>query len=420
MATESYHAITEAHQSGEAAVGRGLTVAGFNLTPTGITTDADPTFEQWQELGLWIRYCEGAVMWWLGDWFKYGEGKFGEMASQATERTGLEYGTLADAKWVAKQIDVSRRREKLTFAHHREVAPLQPKEQDRLLSLAEEGGWTRQQMRQAVAERKAELTVEAAPPAAAADDDGRPWRVIVGDCLEVLPTLTPGSARLAFADPPYNIGVDYGDGEDADLMPPAEFAAWLSRWVALCRDVLTPDGSLWLLISDDYAAEAAVAVKAAGFTLRNWIKWYETFGVNCPDKFNRTSRHLLYAVKGRAWVFNREAVSRPSDRQTKYDDPRADPRGKTLDDVWLDIPRLAGTHAERVPSFPTQLPLALLRRVVACASREGDLIVDPFNGSGTTGAAALSLGRRYVGIEKQEKFARLARARLSSVQKEIV
>jgi site-specific DNA-methyltransferase (adenine-specific) len=192
--------------------------------------------------------------------------------------------------------------------------------------------------------------------------------------------------------------------------------AWVGKWIGLCVRALTPDGSLWVLVGDEYAGEYGVALKAAGLTIRNWVKWYETFGVNCSDKFNRCSRHLFYCVKNpKKFVFNAAAVSRPSDRQTKYGDARADPGGKVWDDVW-QIPRLVGTAKERLPDFPTQLPLALLTPVVLCASEPGDLVIDPFNGSGTTGVVCVTNNRRYLGIEKQAVFATLARARLAAQQ----
>lgn len=88
-----------------------------------------------------------------------------------------------------------------------------------------------------------------------------------------------------------------------------------------------------------------------------------------------------------------------------------------IDDVWTDIPRLAGTHAERIEAFPTQLPVSLLRRVVLCATDPGDLIIDPFSGSGTTGEAAISFDRRYRGVEKQVRFVEASRKRLLDVQR---
>ena len=254
-------------------------------------------------------------------------------------------------------------------------------------------------------------------PSAEVSAPGVPhWEIREGDCLALLPDVPDGTARLVFCDPPYNLGIDYGEGCEADLLPAAEYMAWAARWIAEAHRVLAADGSLWVLVSDEYAPEYGVAIKQAGFTVRNIVKWYETFGVNCTDKFSRTSRLLYYAVKdARSFVFDRSAVMRPSDRQTKYDDPRANPAGKVLDDVWTDIPRLAGTHAERLPGFPTQLPLALLRRVVLCASRPGDVVMDFFSGSGTTGAAAVEGGRQYLGLERQPTFARAARARLWEV-----
>jgi site-specific DNA-methyltransferase (adenine-specific) len=189
---------------------------------------------------------------------------------------------------------------------------------------------------------------------------------------------------------------------------------WVRQWFALCWDCLTDDGSLWVMIGDEYAAEYAVELKATGYTVRSWIKWYETFGVNCSNKFNRTSRHIFYAVKDpAAFVFNPEAVTRPSDRQTKYGDSRASAGGKIWDDVW-QISRLTGTCSERIPDFPTQLPLALVEPIVLCASMPGDLVVDPFNGSGTTGVASVRNGRKYVGVEKSEAFADIATKRITA------
>jgi hypothetical protein len=134
--------------------------------------------------------------------------------------------------------------------------------------------------------------------------------------------------------------------------------------------------------------------------------------------FNRCSRHLLHFVKDpRRFVFHAEAVRRASARQAKYCDKRADPWGKVWDDVWgiePPIPRLVDNDAERIPGFPTQLPLALLLPIVGCASDPGDLVVDPFSGSATTGEACLTLGRRFVGIERNEEYVRLARQRLTA------
>lgn len=240
------------------------------------------------------------------------------------------------------------------------------------------------------------------------------WEIRTGDCIAGLRGVR--GARLIFADPPYNQGIDYGQGAQADRLTDREYLRWCARWMKACKASLTDDGSLWVLISDEYAAEMAVILKSVGLHRRSWVKWYETFGVACQRKFNRCTRHLLHCVVDpKRFVFNRAAVSRPSDRQVKYRDKRANPAGKVWDDLWR-IPRLAGTHKERLKGFPTQLPLALLRPIVGCASNPGDLVVDPFCGSGTTGHAALELGRDFIGIELSQQYAELARRRLVEVK----
>jgi len=284
------------------------------------------------------------------------------------------------------------------------------------------------------AAKRAELEAKAAAAQAAAPADVAPaWEVVAGDCVERLRAVEPGSARLVFADPPYNQGVDYGGGAKADRLSDYDYLAWCARWIDASWRALAADGSLWVLISHEYAAAVELILKGGiglrfpagevlgegAFHVRAWPTWYESFGVNCSNNFNRTSRRLLYCVKDpKKFVFNAAAVSRPSDRQAKYGDKRADPGGKVWDDVWginPPIARLVGNAAERLPDFPTQLPLALLEPIVGCASEPGDLVIDPFTGSGTTGVAAVRLGRRYLGIEKSAKFAGLARTRLTSL-----
>lgn len=268
-------------------------------------------------------------------------------------------------------------------------------------------------------EKREELKAKADAAPGAADS----WRIVTGDCVEELAKVEPGTVRLAFADPPYNQGVDYGGGAKADRLPDHQFLAWCGAWMDAVVRTLTPDGSFWVLISDEYADDFARLLRLAGLRRKQWLVWYESFGVCDSDRrgFARSSRHLLWYVRdSRNFVFNPDPVTRPSWRQ-RNGDARADPGGRTWDSVWgIDppIPRLVGTAAERIPDFPTQLPLALLRPIVGCASDPGDLVLDPFNGSGTTGAACIELGRRYLGIERSGKFAEMARLRLKGVRRE--
>lgn len=252
-----------------------------------------------------------------------------------------------------------------------------------------------------------------------AQESGADWEVIDGDCVAFMKELAPGSMRLIFADPPYNIGVDYGNGPEADQLDAEEYLDWSESWMLHAANLLADDGSMFVLIPDEWADEYGCLLRRTGLHRRRWIKWYETFGVNQASNYNRTSRHLFYMVKNpRNFIFNADAVSRESDRQAKYGDKRADPGGKIWDDIWginPPIPRLVGTAEERLPDFPTQLPLALLRPIVAAHSEPGDMVFDPFAGSATTGAAALESGRRFLGIEKNPGYAEMARIRLATI-----
>jgi site-specific DNA-methyltransferase (adenine-specific) len=262
-------------------------------------------------------------------------------------------------------------------------------------------------------QKRTELAAKA--EAAARNGTGGSWEIVQGNCLEVLARVEAGTARLLFADPPYNEGVDYGGGRKADRLPENRYLAWCRAWMAECARVLSLDGSMWVLISEDYADHVGLLLREVGLHRRRWIVWEESFGVHQQKNFSRSARHLFYTVKDRRhYVFNEDAVRTPSARQTLYGDKRADPDGRILPNV-LHIPRVAGTHPERIEGFPTQLPLALLRLVVGCASDPGDLVIDPFSGSATTGMVCVELGRRYLGIEKQAEFVELSRQRLMAL-----
>jgi site-specific DNA-methyltransferase (adenine-specific) len=258
-------------------------------------------------------------------------------------------------------------------------------------------------------------------------------RVLAGDCMEVLERLPGGVADLIFADPPFNIGYDYDVYHDRRAKD--DYLEWADRWLAAAVRVLSPTGSLFLAIGDEFAAEHKVRLDALGLTLRNWIIWHYTFGVNCQKKFNRSHAHIFYYVRDpRRYTFNPEGVRIPSARQTTYADRRANPVGKLPDDTWVlrpqessrhfredgdtwYVPRVCGTFRERV-DHPCQMPEAVLERIIRVASNPGDLVLDPFAGSGTTVAVAKKLGRRYLGIELSDLYAKRIRQRLDLIEVE--
>jgi hypothetical protein len=126
-------------------------LAKYGFSPTGLRLKPGMPFEEWAALGAQIARFSSATQWALGDWWFYGEWEYGSMYEKAMEATGLSYQTLADLKYVASRFEFSRRREKLSLSHHREVAPRDQDEQDRFLDLAEEHGWSREKLRLALA-----------------------------------------------------------------------------------------------------------------------------------------------------------------------------------------------------------------------------------------------------------------------------
>jgi site-specific DNA-methyltransferase (adenine-specific) len=250
------------------------------------------------------------------------------------------------------------------------------------------------------------------------------------DCIRGLHELSPASIDLAFADPPFNIGYDYDVYQDKQ--DPEGYLNWSRQWMdAVCR-VLKPTGTFWIAIGDEFAAEIKViSQKDLGLTCRSWIVWYYTFGVNCTRKFSRSHVHLFHLVKNpKEFTFNHQAIRVPSARQLVYADGRANPTGKLPDDTWIlrpqDVPdgfepdedtwyfpRVAGTFKERAGFHGCQMPEQLLGRIIRCCSNPGDVVLDPFAGSGTTLAVANKLGRKWLGFEISEDYATKALARIA-------
>jgi len=241
-------------------------------------------------------------------------------------------------------------------------------------------------------------------------------RIICGDCIEVLGRVRRPFAGLIFADPPFNIGYKYDKYKDK--LKKENYIAWTKDWMTVCKKVLKPNGSFYIAIGDEYAANVKIIADELGLVLRNWIIWHYTFGQQSKNKFARSHTHIFYFVKDKKnFTFNDYAVRIPSDRQLLYNDKRANPAGKMPDDVWNGYSRVCGTFKERLGWHPCQMPENLLKRIIAVSSNLSDCVLDPFSGSGTTLAAAYQLGRNYVGIDISEKYVKNAEKRLAELSK---
>jgi len=257
-------------------------------------------------------------------------------------------------------------------------------------------------------------------------------QIICGDCIAGMNALPEGCADLAFADPPFNIGYKYDVYDDRKAAD--EYLNWSREWGQAVHRILKTSGAFWLAIGDDFAAELKTLFqRELGFRCRNWVIWYYTFGVHCKYKFTRSHTHLLYFVKDpQKFTFNTEQIRVPSARQLVYADGRADQRGRLPDDTWIlrpqDIPekfteeedvwyfpRVCGTFKERTGWHGCQMPEQLLGRIIKSCSNPGELVVDPFGGSGTTLAVAKKLERRFLGFEISEGYAQSIKKRLEKI-----
>jgi len=252
------------------------------------------------------------------------------------------------------------------------------------------------------------------------------------DCIAGMNALPAGSIDLAFADPPFNIGYEYDLYEDARKTD--DYLEWTRRWGKALVQALKPTGTFWLAIGDDFAAELKLIFqRELALTCRSWVIWYYTFGVNCKQKFSRSHTHLFHFVKDRrSFTFNTDAIRVPSARQLVYADARSNPTGRLPDDTWIlrpqDLPegfqsdestwyfpRVCGTFKERAGWHGCQMPEQLLGRIIRACSNPGEVVMDPFAGSGSTLVAAKKLGRNYLGFELSENYAANIQTRLTAV-----
>lgn len=255
-----------------------------------------------------------------------------------------------------------------------------------------------------------------------------------GDCVQLLGELSEGSVDLVFADPPFNIGYDYDVYDDAQQAD--DYLAWCRQWIKGVHRSLKPDGTFWLAIGDEYAAELKIEAQKVGFHCRSWVIWYYTFGVNCANGFSRSHTHLFHFVKDKKkFTFNRfnPQIRVKSARQLVYADHRANPLGRLPDNTWITRPqdapesfspnhdtwyfsRVAGTFKEREGFHGCQMPEQLLGRIIRVSSQPQDLVVDPFGGSGTTLCVAKKLGRQWMGFELSNEYVKYIQQRLEKTR----
>src|ERR1700694_2967660 len=247
------------------------------------------------------------------------------------------------------------------------------------------------------------------------------WRIVIGDCVAEMAKLPAASCDLVFADPPYNLQLKNDlkrpddskvDAVDDDWDKFSSFSAYddfTRAWLLACRRVMKPAATLWVIGSYHNIFRVGATLQDLGFWMLNDVIWRKTNPM--PNfrgrRFTNAHETLIWASTGpkARYTFNYESMKALNeDLQMRSD--------------WL-FPICSG--AERLKqdcgrkTHPTQKPEALLHRVILASSHAGDVVLDPFLGSGTTAVAAKRLGRHFIGIEREAAYAQAAEARLAAL-----
>jgi site-specific DNA-methyltransferase (adenine-specific) len=258
---------------------------------------------------------------------------------------------------------------------------------------------------------------------------GDGYRLVRGDCLNTLAALPEQSVDLIFADPPYflsnggttcsagkRVAVHKG-GWDASRGVDHDHAFNLA-WLRACQRVLRPSGTIWVSGTQHVIFSIGFAMQSLGFHLLNTITWFKpNASPNLACRmFTHSTEMVLWAAPARQkkllHTFHyKEMKSDNGGKQMRDLWPLPEPDGEQV--VW-SIPT-PGKSEKQSGRHPTQKPLALLERVIRAGSDPGQVVLDPFNGSGTTGVAAVSAGRRYFGIDVDDNYLDLTARRLRSL-----
>jgi len=257
--------------------------------------------------------------------------------------------------------------------------------------------------------------------------------IYCGNCIDIMKEeICAENINLIFADPPYNLsgknlnlknnktgGAFYKVNEDWDVFSYDEYYDFTKKWLNESYRILKSNGSLYVSCTQHNLGEILIIAKNIGFKLNNLITWYKTNSM--PNITKRTFTHstefICWFVKGKNWVFNYDMIKKINPNKTK------EGKDKQMRDFldFIKIPIVQGK--ERISGLdnraihPTQKPERLLEIIILASSKENDIILDPFFGTGTTGYVAKKYSRNWIGIEKKCEYIKIAENRINLLNK---
>lgn len=250
----------------------------------------------------------------------------------------------------------------------------------------------------------------------------------LGECIQILKDkIPPRSIDLIYADPPYNLsgkalkwegnktgGDWFMVNENWDKMSRIGYFKFTNDWIKECYRALKDNGSIYISCSYHNLGEVLISLKKNKYKINNIITWQKSNPMPNMTKrvFTHSSEFIVWGVKGKNWKFNYKILKEINPEKQKNGDL------KQMRDVWV-MPLVQGSERIKDSSgraaHPTQKPEEMLRRIIIASSDEGDVVLDPFFGTGTTGVVAKKLGRNWIGIEKDNKYVKIAERRISKI-----
>lgn len=231
--------------------------------------------------------------------------------------------------------------------------------------------------------------------------------LILGDCTKELKSIDSNSADLIIADPPYNIGKDYGNKSDKQDFD--EYIGFTKDWLTECHRILKNNGTIYVFIGFRFISYLyQIMEKDLNMNFINWISWHYTQGIGKTKGFSPRHDDILMFSKSDKYKFNLDDIRIPQKFYRKINNMR----GANPGDVW-EVSHIHYCQKGRRP-HPTQKPEALIERMILASSSEGDLVIDPFSGSGTTLRVCQQLNRNGIGIEINSEYVKQTHERLNS------